>query len=625
MPKRPLVVDVSEENKQLGIQPMNVGGLLVTTGPELAPIAPLGGTYWVDNTYTGGSNDGSDERPFTTIAAGLARIAAQVGFASGTLLIAGNPNYTGEGVIACPDSITARIFAWGSPSQQPVSFSMTCGTGAPLLYLRGCNVTLTLGQAIVQADMTSIVAVSNVGGSTLVMRGGSARLSSQVCRLTGEWDDAACSNMAIGSVEAALDCVSLKMDACTLEAVTLVAGELEFRTTATLSAVAITCGTIRMDRQSERSAALAGARPSSLPIPFEATDPIYGCGGTGNVTQAASAVLALTNEYDNLTMGAGGQLRFERGIMRVRNLLSLTAAGINALVDYLGGGGGNAAGTAAGAVWGGTGGSSQGNAGTLNVPGGAVGGTGAGAAAAAVGTINATFGGTGGGSPAGGAGKGNAGGAASPAPTVTNPQESVHWPLLFSGPSSVVTAGMATTAPVPVMGSAGGRSGASGGGDGAASGGGGGGGGRGGGAVVIYARGIAVGAATPANVIRADGQDGGTGGNASGGEGGGGAGGGGGGGGVVVLLYDWIIGTGAAANGLNAGGGNGGKGGNGAGAAGVGANGSNGGQGGQIVLVNRLTGVRLVTLGAAGAAGAAAVGNAGGAGGAGGACLTSFP
>jgi hypothetical protein len=190
VPKRSLVIDTAEEGQQLRLQPTNAGALDVTTGPEVLPNIALGGTFWVDNTAAAGG-DGTDEKPFNTLAAGLAAIAV-LALPIGTLLIAGRPDYTAEGVIAIPDAITVRFFAWGTPSQQPVSFSATCGNGAPLVYFRGCNVTLTLGDAIVQADMTSLVGVSNTGGSTLVMRGGSARLTAQACRFSGEGDDVAC-------------------------------------------------------------------------------------------------------------------------------------------------------------------------------------------------------------------------------------------------------------------------------------------------------------------------------------------------------------------------------------------------------------------------------------------------
>jgi hypothetical protein len=614
---RPLVVDVAEEGQHIGLQPTNVGGLAVTTGPAIVPIAPLGGTYWVDNTAAAGG-DGSDELPFSTIAAGLARIAVQA-VPVGTLLIAGRPDYTSEGLIACPDAITARIFAWGAPSQQPVSFSLTAGTGSPLIYLRGCNVELTLGQAIVQTDMTSIVAVSNVGGSTLVMRGGSARLSGQVCRLSGTWDDAACSLMHVGAGEAELDCVSLRCDACTVEGSTLVAGSLEFRTTSFSTAIGLDATTITMDRQSERSAALAGATVTSLPVPLEPTNPIYGNGDAGDVVQAASAVLSLSAEYNNLTFAAGGQLRLETTPLRVRNLLSLVAADASALLDYLGGAGGNAAGGVGGASWGGTGGATQGTTGTRQTDAGANGVTvGAGLQPAGTGLQNSTFGGTGGAGGAGGAGGGGAGGAGKAAAPVTNERVAVHWRPEFIGPSSVTG-----NTPIAVFAAQPGQAGSSGGSGGTGElSGGGGGAGRGGGPVLVYARGIELGpTGSPASVIDARGQPGGNGAPGTGGDAGGGGGGAGGGGGLALVAYDWIVGPPPAVDEINA---SGGAGGNGA-AGGVGGSGGDGGNGGQIVLWNLLTNTRKVVTGAAGAAGTAGTPGVGGVGGAGGACTTDLP
>ncbi|HEX7235468.1 MAG TPA: hypothetical protein VF405_00825 [Gammaproteobacteria bacterium] len=628
MAKRPLVVDVSEENKQLGIQPMNVGGVLVTTGPEIVPIAPLGGTYWVDNTYTGGGSDGSDERPFTTIAAGLARIAAQA-LPTGTLLMAGNANYTAEGVIAIPDAITARIFAWGTPSQQPVSLSLSGAGISSLVYLHGCNVvgTFHLGDCIVQTDMTSIEALNSSGSSTLVMRGGSSRLTGQVCRLGGGTaDDVACTNIAIGGSEEDFDVLTLRADGCTLEAGTILANELEIRTTRFLNSMTLDATTILMDRQSERSAAVAGARPTSLPTPLESINPIYGTGATGNLTQSAGSILlAAADEYDNLTINGTGGVRLEFSILRVRNLLNLANAPALAIRDYTGGGGGDAAADVGGASWGGVAGYTQGNSGTLQAQSGANGGTGAGAQPTNVPTLQQAFGGKGGGGGAGGAGSGGAGGAARAAAAVTLERVVPHWPITWAGPSNTVTGGSTTTAPVPIMGSCVGQAGSAGGGDGAAGkGGGGGGSGRGGGSVVVYARGIELGAGTAVGAVSAAGQNGGKGGTPAGAASGGGGGGAGSGGGLVLIAYDWIIGTQPAGDEVNASGGVGGAGGNGT-TSGTGGNGGDGGNGGQIVFWNLLTNTRTIVNGAAGGAGGAAVGNAGGAGGTAGACTADFP
>ena len=626
MAVRPLVVDVAEEDKRFLLQPQNAGAFAVTTGPEIAPIAPLGGTYWVDRTYTGGSSDGSDERPFTTLQAGVNRIQAQA-IPVGTLLIAGPPDYTPDGAVTIPDAITVCFFSWRSPSQQPVSFTATCGTGAPLVYFRGCNVSLTLGDAIVQADMSSIVATSNTGGSSLVMRGGSARLSGQACRLSGSADDVACTNMWIGAGEAALDFGTLSADACNIEAATLIAGTLVFRGTTFQSATAITCSNISMDRQSERSAALAGVTPSSLPTPLEPINPIYGTGITGNVTlNAGSVLLAAADEYDNLTITGTGAVRCENAILRVRNLLNLATANALAIRDYTGGGGADAVADAGGGAWGGVGGYTQGTSGTLQAPSGANGGTGVGAQATNAPTLQQAFGGKGGGSGAGGDGAGaSVGGAARAAATITLERVVPHWMIAFTGPSNSVAAGSATSTPAPCMGGMVGQGGSAGGGDGAAGkGGGGGGAGRGGGVVVVYARGIGVGAGTAAGAISAAGQAAGKGGNTATNGCGGGSGGGGGGGGLVLIAYDWIIGAQPAGDEVSASGGNGGAGGNGL-TTGKGGAGGDGGAGGQIVFWNLLTNVRTIVNGVAGTAGSAAAGAAGGAGGTGGACTADFP
>jgi hypothetical protein len=382
-----------------------------------------------------------------------------------------------------------------------------------------------------------------------------------------------------------------------------------------------------MDRQTERNASLAGVAPSSLPIPHEPIDPIYGTGATGNVTlNAGSVLLAPADEYDNLTISGTGAVRCELSILRVRNLLDLSAANALAIRDYTGGGGADAAADVGGGAWGGVAGYTQGNSGTLQAPSGANGGTGIGAQATNVPTLQQSFGGKGGGSGAGGDGTGaNVGGAARAAAAVTLERVVPHWPLVFTGASNSVAAGSTTSNPVPIMGGHVGQGGSAGGGDGAAGkGGGGGGAGRGGGSVVVYARGIKLGAGTAAGAISAAGQAGGKGGNSVAAATGGGAGGAGGGGGFVIIAYDWLIGTQGAGDEVSASGAAGGAGGNGQ-TTGKGGAGADGGAGGKIVFWNLLTNARTIVDGVAGTAGSAAAGAAGGAGGAGGACTADFP
>jgi hypothetical protein len=588
------------------------------------PNVALGGTFWIDNTKPAGG-DGTDELPFNTLAAGIAAIAA-LATPVGTLLIAGRPDYTGEGVLLVPDAITVAFNGWRSPSQQPISFSLSAAGVSPLIYLRGCNVELTLGDAIVQADMSDIVAVSSGGESSLVMRGGSARLTSQACRLSGSWDDAACSLMHVGGSEAVLDCTSLRCDGCDVEGTSLTAATLEFRTTSFASPMVLDATTIRMDRQSERSAALAGALPTSLPVPLEPINPIYGTGATGSVTlNAGSVLLNPLDEYDNLTLDGTGAVRCENSILRVRNLLNLATAGALAIRDYTGGGGANGAANVGGGAWGGSGGATQGNTGTLQAPSGPNGGSGNGVAATVAPTLQNAFGGKGGASNKGGDRAPNTGGPGNAAATVTNARVTPHWPITFVGPASNATGGSVVTPPLPIMGGMVGQAGSSGAGDGGTgTGGGGGGAGRGGGSVVVYARGIELAAGTAAGCISAAGQSGGKGGNGVS-DAGGGSGGGGGGGGFVLIASDWIIGAQPAADEVSASGGAGGGGGTGP-TSGDGGSGGNGGDGGQIVFWNLLTNTRTIVTGAAGSAGTIPAGSsAGGVGGAGGACTADFP
>jgi hypothetical protein len=627
---RPLVVDVAEENQQVAIQPTNMGAFLVTTGPAIVPIAPLSAVFWVDlNAPAGG--DGSDELPFNTIAAGIAAVAARVDLTGVLLVVPGD--YSAQGTIAIPAGLILSIFAFGSASSSAaigptvvIAGLDASGVGAARsVFLRGVAVNdFALGSSTVECDLSSILASSGAAGSTLIMRGSGNRLTSIAPVYSGTAGSVQLTSMRAGAV----NCATLSLDGCAVPAPTSLTATstAQFRTSSFAGAGPITCPAISMDRASERSAALAGVLPSSLPTPLEPTNPVYGTGATGNVTlNAGSVALTGVEEYDNLTIAGTGALRCEPFICRVRNLLDLATAGALAVRDFTGGGGSAGAGAVGGGAWGGVAGSTQGNSGTLQTPSGANAVTGAGAQATVAPTLQNAFGGAGGGSGAGGNGDGGAGGAGRAAATVTNARVTPHWPVTFVGPASNATGGSVVTPPLPIMGGMCGQGGSSGAGAGAGpTGGGGGGAGRGGGSVVIYARGIQLGAGTAAGAISSVGQPGGAGGNGQAGNTGGGAAGAGGGGGFVLIAYDWIIGAQGAADEVSASGGAGAAGGAGSGT-GTGGFGSDGGAGGQIVFWNLLTNTRTIVLGAAGTAGGAPAGTAGGAAGAGGACTADFP
>jgi hypothetical protein len=626
---RPLVVDVAEEGQHIALQPTNVGGLAVTTGPAIVPIAPLSNVFWVDLNAAGGGN-GSDELPFNTIAAGLAAIAARVDLTGVLLLVPGD--YTAQGIVTVDAGLVVSLFAFNSAGTSAAAVGPNVivdvldasGVGAPRsIFMRGITLfSLALGSSSLECDVCSIFAATGTG--PIVMRGASNTSTAPVYggSSTGSVD---LSNMRLS----ALSCATLTARDCVAPTANITATvSAQIRGTVfTTGAGTITCPAISMDRQSERSAALIGVRPSSLPIPLEPTNPIYGSGATGNVVLNAGAVLlSPTDEYDNLTLTGTGAIRLENSILRVRNLLNLATANALAIRDFTGGGGGNAAADVGGGAWGGVAGSTQGNSGTLQAPAGANGGTGNGVSATVAPTLQNAFGGKGGASNKGGDMLPQTGGPGLAAATITNERVTPHWPITFVGPAGNVTGGSVVTPPLPIMGGMVGQGGSSGGGDaGASKGGGGGGSGRGGGSVVVYARGIELGAGTAAGAISADGQSGGKGGDGSGANSGGGSGGAGGGGGFVLVAYDWIIGTQPAGDEVSASGGAGGGGGTGPGN-GDGGSGGNGGNGGQIVFWNLLTNTRTIVLGAAGTAGTIPAGTSvGGTGGTGGACTADFP
>lgn len=587
---------------------------------KAAITSGLSNVIWVDAAApTGG--DGSDESPYNTFSAGVAAVPT-----GGTLLVCGG-TYTGE---ATANTTTKTIVVRGMGSSDEVLLPDITWSAGAQLHLHDCQVELVGTEfATVRLLRSAVASTGTNCAATFTVTAGAFQ---------GNHSGITARDADVSGGLTASGAATVTLSHCAVDDVVTSGGAITTLDCSFSSGAVLTASTITMDRASERRAAMAGAVPSVLPTPLEEINPIYGSGITGNTTQSTSVNLDLAAEYSNLTMASGGRITLQSGILRVRNLLDLTAADGNSgstppgcLRDWAGGPGADASGATGGASWGGTGGLTQGNSGTLQAPSGANGTTGAGAQPTNVPTLDQSFGGGGGGVDAGGGGGkgGTSGGGGRPAATVTNKYVSPHWPLVFSGPSSVPTAGSTVTAPVPIMGGHVGQAGSAGGGDAATgTGGGGGGAGRGGGSVVIYARGIALGASTPTPAIVCRGHAGGKGGSGdvAGTSCGGGSGGAGGGGGLVFVAYDWIIGSPPAGDELDATGGAGGAGGAGAGtiAAGGGGSGGGGGDGGQIVTVNLLTGVRTVVTGSAGSAGGAASGSSGGSGGAAGTCTADL-
>lgn len=571
--------------------------------------AGLSNVFWVDAAAPAGG-DGTDERPFNTVTTACATVPD-----GSTLLICAG-DYTAEATIA----LTKSLNFWGQGDGEDVLLPGFTWAAGLFINFKSCTVDLS-GVNDAEIGMWDTFATS-VGENCLALfelHGGS--FSGNYLGLTAEQCD-----LRSGIASAFVATVSANH--CDLGDVTTTGGSMTLLDCDFPAGGALEAAAILMDRVTERRAAVNGASPSVLPTPLEPINPIFGSGATGSVLlNAGSVLLNPSDEYDNLTLQGTGAVRCENSILRVRNLLDISSVNASAIRDYSGGGGSAAVGAAGGGAWGGVGGSTQGNSGTLQAPSGANGIVGVGAQATNVPTLANAFGGKGGGSGAGGAGAAGAGGAARAAAAVTNERVTPHWPIVFSGPSNAVTAGSAVTAPVPIMGGHVGQAGSSGAGDAGGAGnagGGGGGAGRGGGSVVVYARGIQLGAGTTAGAITAAGQAGGAGGNGAGGNSGGGGGGAGGGGGLVLIAYEWIIGSQPAGDEVTASGGAGAVGGNGTGTGG-GGNGGDGGAGGQIVFWNLLTNTRTIVLGAAGGAGGAAVGTAGGAAGTAGVCTADFP
>jgi hypothetical protein len=568
-------------------------------------VGGLSNVFYVDGGTTVVGGDGTDEQPFATVTAAVAAVP------DGSTLMVCAFDYSAEPAI----NLTKWLNFWGQGDGQDVVLPPLTWDAGVVLNFKDCTVALS---GILDAEIGCWDSFVTSGGedceAVFEVSGGT---------FSGNHQGVTAENCDCSSGLASTFAASVELAHCAVGDVGTSAGQISFLDCEFPAAVAFTANSISMDRVSEYRAALAGCSPSVLPTPLETSNPIYGSGGTGDVVlNAGSVLLAPGTEYNNLTLTGTGAVRCEATILKVKNLLDLTTCGTLAVRDYSGGAGANGVGAAGGAAWGGTGGHTQGTTGTRNAEVGANGGKGAGAQPAAAGLLNTTFGGRGGAGGAGGAGDGGAGGASVAAAAVTNERVPVDFQPVYAAQNTT----NANTI-IPVFAAQPGQAGSAGGGSTAgagSNGGGGGGAGRGGGVVAIYARGIALGPATPATAISAAGQNGGNGGNSEGGNGGGAGGGAGGGGGLVVVAYDWIIGNPPAADEILASGGAGGTGGNGTGT-GIGGNGGGGGNGGQIVLWNLLTNTRKVVNGANGTAGSAAVGAAGGAGGAAGACVTDLP
>ena len=582
-----LVTGDENANQQLGIpvpgRPTPVVCQAVDPGSIGGSVPVLPRVWYVAKTAPA-AGDGSIAAPFNTFAA-----AAAAAGALDTINVAPG-DYSAEPAVDPGQSIVVRgLGVAGSvvlPPLAPTAGDLAIENATVDYQGDDGSATLTLRDCLTTSSAEGCQTSFVVSGGTL----------------TGN----------VGNVEA--DAVSF----ADVLSCGVAAGHMTFRE-CVFGAVTLTFsstpGTINMDRVSELNAATAGVLPSVLPTPLEGVRPEYGSGSDGAVVLAAGLTLSESVEYSNLAIAAGGQLRCAPSILRVRNLLDLSACPSSGIIDIVGGTGGNAALAVPGTSWGGTGGFSQGTFGTLAAPAGAAGGAGAGAQAVAAPVQDSALGGSGGGSGAGGAGFGGAGGAARAAATPTQAQSPVAYRPVFSGPSA------AGTAVVPVVGGGPGQGGSAGGGSGV-DGGGGGGGARPGGIVVIYARGLR--SSPNIRAINARGSNAGNGGNGSpAGACGGGGGAGGGGGGAVVVFWEWRIGSAGHAAMVDCTAGDGGSGGNGTGGQ-PGGDGGGGGQGGQIVFINTLTGARSVKLGDPGTGGSAAAGAAGGAGGFGGSCQTTF-
>lgn len=333
---------------------------------------------------------------------------------------------------------------------------------------------------------------------------------------------------------------------------------------------------------------------------------LWGEGTDTDVTITTVVTLTRDMDYNNLTIGTGGQLLTAGFRVRVKGTLTVTTATSPAITYAAAASGNGGAGATAGTA--GTAGTALagnqlGGSGSAGAAGGA-GGTTTGTAAGAPSTASQGIGGTGGTSGAGGLGASGAGGAGGAGSTATRNADRHLTPF--------VDIQFGATLP---NGGGGGRGGGGGGGDGTA-GGGGGGGGAGGAIIEIYARSIDL-TSAPSIVIQADGKTGGNGGSATAGNRGGGGGGAGGGGGVVRLVVGYFTGPGTRT--ISADGGAGGAGGNGFGT-GVGGAGGGGGTGGHVSIHRLFLGDVLRAQGGAGTAGGAASGTTAGTSGPGGSC-----
>jgi hypothetical protein len=595
---------------------------------------PINRVYWVDQDAAAGG-DGSDEAPFNSITDAVAAVTG-INYA----LLLAPFDYSAEPAVTIAGGVTIAFFSF---SPQAAGEDPACTL--PELVLDDaddpCSVLLrnvscpllTAWESVIESDGGSVELAEGAPGSgafalTVIARG------TRQTEISGVADLVQAEGVTLGDLATvpggnatavlARDCL---IDADEWTVATISLEDCQFGAGTTLDVESIS-----WDDETLNSAALNGVTLTSTVDNITSLSPpvpLYGNGFSGDLTSAAGATTLAQNQWENVTLTGTAQLQTRENILRVSGILDLSNAPNGAICgrNNINGGTSGVGGDAAGATAGAAGGPQSarpwsGSAGSLTGTAGGAGGVGAGTAGTAPTAINSASGGKGGGTQAsgdGGGGGGKAGVAAQAAGSLAEAQQP------FSAWMAPAQAGLFNTTAEGFWPGQAGRGGSSGGGDGAASGGGGGGGGSSAHQVRIYARYVKVGASTPNGVIRNPGSAGGKGGTSTGGDAGGGSGGGAGGGGEVTIVYDFVIGQDdlVVAEPFTADGGTGGAGGNGTGA-GKGGGGGDGAQGGQIAVVNRLTGVRVDTLGGVGTAGAAAVGNAGGAGGVGGTCRATF-
>lgn len=564
----------------------------IPAGAAIFP--PLSTVVFLDKAAAPGGN-GSIAAPFNNTAAAVAALPVGVG---GTIEVVPG-DYTTE-----PDVVV--------PASTPISFVAMAAT------IEGTSAVVALPRVDWSSSAPDFIAFQNVIVTLIGITPCVVRARDSLIKLTSTSEPALevtnCQiNVTSGSTGAR--CASLDAVISTISpgavGTMIVDGPVSFRACTFEGSHALNAVAAAFDESSAFNFQTLGWRINVLPTSLEGYDPNYGPGANGNVTISAGSVGLGENAYDNLTINGTGQLFLDRFILRVKNLLDLSAAPAAAIISAPASPGGNAAGSVAGAA--GTPASSlngyfNGVPGSIAGSAGATGVVGAGVASAAPATVRQTFGSGGGAAGASGAGT-NPGAALAGSATIIFPRIFVfNMPVPQVGPFS---SGGTSAADLQVYGSTPGRAGASGGGSGAVAGGGGGGSAQGVPSMIIYARGISrTAGVTPAGVIAGPKNNGGNGGDGAGANAGGGSGAGGTGGAAVIIVYDWLIGS-QVANAITCPGGDGGRGGNG-GTGAQGGNGGTGGDGGRVTLINRITGLVQLLQGSAGSAGGAALGTVGG-------------